>query len=92
MRSSYGAWVEALGALVAGAGAATPVTADMAADLNRILDSLVAGGSPALARAIVMHSTIFSHDTSRCSGAGPPAGFHTGRARVSIRRILYRRR
>ena len=36
---------------------------------------------------IVTHSTICSHGRSRSSGAGPPAGFHTGCDRASIRPI-----
>lgn len=52
LHSSYGAWLDALAALVAGEGDATPVTPDMATDLNRILDTLASSASPGLARAI----------------------------------------
>ncbi len=48
---SEDAWIAALGSLVGGGGASA-ITADMAADLNRLLDGFETHGSPALRRTL----------------------------------------
>ncbi len=49
---SQDAWVEALATLTEGDANTTQVSADMAADLNRLLDAFETQGSPALRRTI----------------------------------------
>ncbi|MEO7795896.1 MAG: hypothetical protein ABIV06_14105, partial [Thermoanaerobaculia bacterium] len=49
---SQDAWVDALATLTGGGAGGAQVSADMAEDLNRLLDGFEAQGSPALGRAI----------------------------------------